>query len=106
MPGLIYQLIKIRCISTGRRLFALRQVREIAGNLGRNDLLAIVDEALQFDTNTYEMGLAWKRARELPRSRGNAVEIDIQIDRTLSAIYRHLKENVALLAGTELAEQS
>lgn len=106
MPGLMYDLIKMRRISTGRRLFALRQVRGIAGNQGRNDLLAAVDEALQFDTNTYEMELAWKRARELPKSRGDAFDFDNQIDRTLSAIYRRLEDNVTLMAGTDLAEPS
>ena len=106
MSELTYQLINLRRLSTGRRLFAQRSIRDIAKELGRKDIYAVIDAAIEFDTVVFDNELAWRRSKELPESRGSAAKFDADIDRVLGGIHRSLEDTVNIMEGTEAADQA
>jgi hypothetical protein len=103
MSELIYQTINIIRLSTGRRLYALRRIKEIAAKWGLDALIAMIDTAIEHDTRVYEHELAWRRGKELPEARGNAAELDLAIDRVLGGICRQLEDITTAAPGTPVA---
>lgn len=106
MSELIYQFINTIRLTSGRRLYALRRVREVAVNQKMENLLVVVDEAVAVNEQVYSNERAWQRTRELPQARGNAVAIDTAIDRALGGIFKQLGNIAGAMEGTELASRA
>lgn len=89
--SMIIALYTIARFSTGRRLFVIAQVLELARELGNVRLIARAEQALAFDRETREKESEWRRVRgNRSRARGNAVEIDRQLDRVIGAMHSSL----------------
>lgn len=74
--------------STGRRLFTLKVVLALARAHGNPLIIACSEEAIAFDEGTRATEAAWNRTRgRASAARGNAVEIDAQIDRQLVGMH-------------------
>ncbi len=68
MFALYDQFISIRVFGAGRRLYALRQVKERATRLDRRDLVRLVDAAIAHDQErTQPLNAAWKVALRAPQ---------------------------------------
>lgn len=103
MSELIFQFINNKRLTTGRRLYTLRRIREVAVSQGRDNLNGVLNEAITSNEQTYKHELAWRRTKELPKSRGNAVALDLAIDRILGGIYRQLEDFEVSMGDSELA---
>lgn len=88
---------KMYQLSTGRRIFALRRIREHAVRLGATALVERIDEALAHDEKTRRLDLAWSGARLQRASGGRRVfEVDNRMDRSLTGLRDGIR---ALAAG-------
>ena len=98
MSSLVFSLINLIQLKTGRRLYALKSCLAAAKETPANEtLIALIEEAIVHDTETVELERAWARSREISSARGEAVQIDNQIDGLLGAIQSSLKSTVAVL---------
>jgi hypothetical protein len=89
MDGTLESLIGLYVFTTGRRLFALRNVRAAAHAQGFTELVKHCDTSIAHDLKTRELERRW--AGEPARSAGNteATQIDNLVDKTLTAIRDH-----------------
>ena len=97
MSTLVYTLIAIVYLSTGRRLYALRQCLEVAKTMAFDKLIPLVEEAIAHDIRTVAMENAWTRSRRVSKARGESVQIDNRIDAVLGAVFKRLKEPISVL---------
>jgi hypothetical protein len=97
MAELIYTLISIPYLSTGRRLYALKQCLVLAEERGLDALAALILEAIAHDEETVKLERGWARSKNLSTARGNAAVLDGQIDGTLGASHSTLKNHIAAL---------
>ena len=72
-------LIAIPCLTTGRRLYALKKCLEVASALDDETLQSLIVEAIAHDSETISMERSWTRSRNLSTARGKSFEIDHQI---------------------------
>jgi hypothetical protein len=83
-------LINLYAFSTGRRLFALRQVHKLAKQMSLADLEAHTAAAIKHDHKTHEIELKWSALQHAPQAAtadpGKTKRIDAQVDRALTAI--------------------
>ncbi|MBN2530191.1 MAG: hypothetical protein JXR76_27620 [Deltaproteobacteria bacterium] len=103
MSSLVFSLINLIQLKTGRRLYALNKCLD-AARANATDavgLTSLIEEAIAHDTKTVDMELAWARSKEVSSARGQAVQIDNQIDGLLGAIQSSLKSTVAVLPGND-----
>jgi hypothetical protein len=86
VDGSLDSLLNLYVFTTGRRIFALQQVRALAKEQGFNELVKHCDVALAHDMATRE--LERRRSGEPAKGDANpaAQKIDILVDRTLGAI--------------------
>ncbi len=106
--GIIDQYVRLLQFPTGRRMFALRQVRRVAEALGDTALVARVEAALEHEGRVFALERRWASDKNgQGAARGNAFQIDVLIDRTLSAIDGGAAQAaVALRPGHPLAEKA
>ncbi len=98
MSSIIYSLINLAYLTTGRRLYALKLALEAAVSLGVEAVIALIEEAIAHDTRTSALEESWIRSRKVSTARGKAFELDSGIDATLGTIYTILTDNVRLFA--------
>ena len=102
MSSLVFSLINLIRLKTGRRMYALQNCLDAAGNTGADAaLIALIEEAIVHDTETVELERSWARSKEISSARGEAVQLDNQIDGLLGAIHSSLKSTVAVLPGDD-----
>lgn len=77
---------KLYQLSTGRRIFALRRMREHAVRLGARALVERIDRALAHDETTRRLDLAWSGARRRRASGGAVAAVDNRMDRALGGL--------------------
>lgn len=78
-------LLNLYVFSTGRRLFALQQVRKLADERKLADLEAHVAAAIKHDKQTLAVEQQWETTGA-SAPKGEAARIDALVDRTLSAL--------------------
>jgi hypothetical protein len=100
MSNLIYSLIDLGWLTTGRRLYAFRHCLEAVLE-GEASVGALIQEAIAHDLQTSEMERSWARSRHLSTARGEAASIDGQIDGVYGAIHGTLKNHVHVLSGAD-----
>jgi len=91
MVGSLQQYFNLYQFPTGRRLFAMRQVAEVAREAGVPQIAELAQSAVKQDLKTAELEAAWRRSRaktEGKRKRAN--DLDGQLDRTLGGMARQL----------------
>ena len=92
-------LINVYRFSTGRRFYAVGQVRDVAAALGDERIARRAEEALEHDRGTLEKERLWKVAKkEKSSGRGRAVELDNRLDRVLSGMHASVSALKAALA--------
>lgn len=81
--------IQLTLFPTGRRLFVLRRLSELAAAKSFSALADLVTQALAHDEQTYDLELRWKSRRAASRPAAKATSelraLDAQVDRTLTA---------------------
>ncbi len=93
MQSLFSEFIDMRRLPAGRASFALTKMRAlfIAAAVAAPHLQARLDDSLVEAKRTLHTDLRWMFTRtQTSRARGNAVEVDRQLDRGLKAIYERL----------------
>ena len=95
MSEMLYTLIAIPYLTTGRRLFALKQCFEVAKTMVEGTLVSLIEEAISHDTRTAAMERAWARSKQVPKARGESVNIDNRIDSLLGVIHSILSNHIA-----------
>src|SRR5690606_30614825 len=79
----------------GRRLFALRQVARLSEQRGLAELQALAIEAIEQSQADVDKEAAWRRSRSTNEGkRVQAVVLDGQVDRTLTALASILSNHV------------
>src|SRR5690554_1679583 len=94
MQSLLSEFIDMRRLPAGRASFALTKMRAlfIAAAVAVPNLEARLDDALAEAKRTLHMDLRWMFTRnQTSRARGNAVEVDRELDRALKAMHERLK---------------
>ncbi|MFT3768335.1 MAG: hypothetical protein QM820_23035 [Minicystis sp.] len=89
MDGSLESLINLYVFTTGRRLFALGQVREIAAGQGFAALTGLCDTAILHDQATREIESRWAGESKSGGTNPEAQRIDALVDRALTAIRDH-----------------
>lgn len=77
-------------LTTGRRLFALQKVRNIAHQQGFTELVKHCDAAIAHDVSTRQLERRWVGEPVDGQSNPAAQKIDVLVDRTLGAIRDHV----------------
>ncbi len=103
MSELIYLLVNIPYLTTGRRLYALKRAHEEATKAGLAPLVALIEEAIAHDTRTAEIERSWARSKSVPTARGESATLDSRIDGLLGAVYATLNSNVSLFEADDPA---
>ncbi len=83
--------ISIYAFRTGRRLYAVRRVRDAARSLEFEGLVSLCGEALEHDQQTQDLEARWRVARS-SKSDPRTASVDNQIDRILGSMDRTLTE--------------
>ncbi|MRG93551.1 DUF6261 family protein [Polyangium spumosum] len=84
MTPLLASLLTFYTFSTGRRLFALYQVRKLALVAGHSDVVLHVDEAITHDKDTRALEAKWA-GRKLTTYSPEARQLDIYVDAAITA---------------------
>lgn len=75
-------------VSTGSRLYSLRQVRQRLQGVDKPRLLDRVERAIQANEEAARLNYDWRmRKRQKPLGRKGAAEVDAKVDKMLSAIH-------------------
>lgn len=82
--------IRLYQLPTGRRIFAQRQVAELAKRGGHKDLENHARAAVEHDEKTRRLEMDWAAQRGAQKSDGEAVRLDNEIDRTLGSLHSFL----------------
>jgi hypothetical protein len=106
MDATLDSLFNLYVLSTGRRVFALQQVKPIAEELGEDALVTLLGRALEHDARTLRLESSWA-ASGYDSDPQRVKRIDAQVDRTLSAIRDVAESQVAGgFPGEDLEETS
>jgi hypothetical protein len=91
MDGALESLLNLYVSTTGRRLFAHRQVRAIAQEQGITELAKHCESAISHDLSTRKLERRWAGEPDPTTATSNptAQRLDILVDRTLGAIRDH-----------------
>ena len=100
MSSLLYSLINVNYLTTGRRLYALRRCLETISP-GEEALGALIEEAIAHDMKTSEMERGWARSRNISTARGEASVIDGKIDGVHGAVHSTLRNHVNVLSSDD-----
>jgi hypothetical protein len=80
-------LINLYVFSTGRRLYAMQQVRRRAAERGFVELVAHAERAIENDRLTRQLDARWAARQLRPVPGEDAVQrVDAAVDRTLTAL--------------------
>src|SRR4051812_9739195 len=79
-------LFNLYSFSTGRKLFALQQVKKLANGMGLAQLESLTDEAIEHDQRTRTLEGQWNATPDAPKRNDDLFSIDSRVDRTLAAI--------------------
>ncbi|WP_437279930.1 hypothetical protein WME90_05060 [Sorangium sp. So ce375] len=90
MDGTLESIFNLYVFTTGRRLFALRQVRAIAKVQRFTELVKHCDVAIEHDLATRAMERRWAGEPAATGANPAAQRIDVLVDRTLGAIRDHV----------------
>ena len=102
--SLIYSLINISTLTTGRRLYALRLLQEIATPYGNEALDNLIAAAIAHEIKTSGMEQQWSQSKKVSTARGRSFELDSKIDALLGALFAILTHNATVLdAGDAVA---
>ena len=82
MANLIYTFISFIYLTTGRRLYALRQCQEVAKRVGAELLTTLIDEAIAHDTRTASMEDIWSRSRKTSTTRGASQSFAVELEQS------------------------
>jgi hypothetical protein len=85
MDSTLKTLFDLYILSTGRRVFALRQVKPIAQQMKKRALVTLIGRALKHDERTLRLEASWA-ASGYKSDPQRVKRIGAQVDRTLSAI--------------------
>lgn len=85
MSSSLQDLFNLYVFSTGRRMFALRQIKPIATEADHRALLIVVNKALEHDARTLRLETAWQ-ASGYDADPQRVKKIDAKVDRTLTAM--------------------
>lgn len=100
MQGTIGSYFNLYVFTPGRRLFANGQIRERAQGRGEEDIAGLCGEAIAVDTEAVNIARRWKGSRTVNEgARVEANEVDIRLDRTVSAIHSTLRTEASAFAG-------
>ncbi len=78
--------------TNGRRIFALRQSLAVARKFGDEEIVEVIERAIEINLDSREKENVWRRARQLGEySRTRANEIDNELDRTIGALHTQLQ---------------
>jgi hypothetical protein len=90
MDGTLESIFNLYVFTTGRRLFALRQVRAIAKEQRFTELVKHCDAAIEYDLATRAIERRWAGEPAATGANPAAQRIDVLVDRTLGAIRDHV----------------
>lgn len=82
--------IRVYQLPTGRRMFAQRGVADLAKKAGNRELEAHARAAVKHDEGTRRLELEWTAERRSPKTDGEAVRLDNELDRTLGSLHSYL----------------
>jgi hypothetical protein len=100
MQGTIGSYFNLYSFTPGRRLFALGQVRERAQGRGEEAIAGLCGEGIAVDTEAVNLARRWQGTRKVNEgARVEASEVDIKLDRTVSAIHSMLGTEASAFAG-------
>lgn len=81
------ELTRLNRFSNGRRLFVLKKVLELAIAINLPGVVATAEWALAHERSTRKLERRWRTVRrQRAKGRGNAREVDIQLDRVIGAM--------------------
>ncbi len=78
-------LFNFYVLSTGRRTFALQQMKPIAADLEEKALVTMINRALEHENKTLKLEAAWE-ASGYNSDPQRVKKVDVKVDRTLTAI--------------------
>jgi hypothetical protein len=90
MDGSLESLLNLYIFPTGRRLFALHQVRTLAHAQGFTELVEHCDATIAHDGDARELERRWAFEPAVADTNPAAQRIDVFVDRTLGAIRDHV----------------
>ncbi|TXD35448.1 hypothetical protein FRC98_16680 [Lujinxingia vulgaris] len=92
MQNTITEFFSVRRMPSSRCAYALGQMREVSDRHGVPAPLAErIEQACQVADHTLELELDWEQARtQTSTARGNAAQIDVELDQAIAAIGRIL----------------
>lgn len=91
MPAALSALLTFYVFSTGRRLFALQEVKKLATTEGFTTLSTHCDVAIEYDRNTRALEARWSGRKVGVQYSPLAKQIDIQVDTAVSALHDALE---------------
>ena len=86
MDATLSALLNFYIFTTGRRLFAMKQVRQAADSAGLADLVAHCDAAIDHDGGARDLDARWLGQNVDAQFSPEARQIDILVDTTLGAL--------------------
>ncbi|KYG10391.1 hypothetical protein BE21_12295 [Sorangium cellulosum] len=90
MDATLESIFNLYVFTTGRRLFALRQVRALAKEQRFTELVKHCDAAIEHDLATRALERRWAGEPAATGANPAAQRIDVLVDRTLGAIRDHV----------------
>ncbi|ACY14769.1 hypothetical protein Hoch_2224 [Haliangium ochraceum DSM 14365] len=78
--------LRVNGFSTGRRMFAMARIREVASEMKWKDMVAHCDEALAHDRETRELDQRWTAQRSGAYSNEAVAALDNRLDNAVSAL--------------------
>lgn len=85
MDSSLEGLFKLYVLSTGRRTFALQQMKPIAADLEQKALVTMINRALEHESKTLKLEAKWEASGYVADPQ-RVRKVDAKVDRTLSAI--------------------
>ncbi len=101
MSALLYSLIDLPTLTTGRRLYAMRICLEYAEEAKCEALIALLKEAIAHELATVSLEASWTLSRTVTKTRGESALLDGQIDGVIGAIYSTLNNHIAALVSDD-----
>ena len=99
MHGTLSPYFDLYDFPTGRRLFALGEMRERAESVEDEELVGAIDRALEVNQRARHLEGQWRHARSVDQmARRRAAQIDNDLDRAVGALHSQLKAVAALFA--------
>lgn len=86
MSVALQDILNLYVFSTGRRLFALKQVHQAAKERKLSALISQVAEAIKHDRATRALELRWSKQVSIAPGVGEAPRLDAMLDRTVSGL--------------------